>query len=285
MTKESSSAFAPDEDIRALYARLSDLTDVAARGETAMTPFLTPREAKYARRYLAGRMAAGLAVAVGGYPEAERVRMLVLPDYTEGMISAELLVADPVAALREVGLDDPADIAEGSVAALKIMGSGYRTLTHRDYLGSVLGLGLDRDAMGDIQVMDDRSACLLCKGEIAEFLLENLQKIGSDTVKVSRLSEGERVVSCQRFASISDTVASERLDCVVAALGNLSREKAQTAVRGGLVELDYETVEDCDATVQPPCVLSIRGVGKFAVRAFDGETRKGRMRLKADKYV
>lgn len=283
--KKDMAIYTPDEEIRALYARLSDLIDAAARGEVVMTPFLTPREAKYARRYLAGRLTAGTAVAVGGYPEAERVRMLLLPDYTEGMVSTETLVIDPVTALREAGLEELADEIGAAVIPLKITGSGYRTLTHRDYLGSVLGLGLDRDAVGDIQVMDDRSAYLLCKGEIVDFLLENIQKIGSDTVKVCRLPQGEQVVSMRRFEPVSDTVASERLDCVVAALGNLSREKAQQAVRSGLVELDYETVEACDTTVQPPCTLSVRGIGKFAVRAFDGETRKGRVRLKADKYI
>ena len=69
------------------------------------------------------------------------------------------------------------------------------------------------------------------------------------------------------------------------ALCNLSREKAQMAVKSGIVELDYEAVEDCSATVDAPAVISVRGFGKFAVHAFDGTTRKGRIRLVAGKYV
>jgi RNA-binding protein YlmH len=57
------------------------------------------------------------------------------------------------------------------------------------------------------------------------------------------------------------------------------------AVRSGIVELDYEAVEDCSATVDAPAVISVRGYGKFAVHSFDGTTRKGRIRLVAGKYI
>ena len=76
-------ANAPDENIRALYARLDDLCAQAGQGVAAVTPFLTPREAKYARQYLSGRLRAGLALLWGGYPDAERVRAFLLPDYLE----------------------------------------------------------------------------------------------------------------------------------------------------------------------------------------------------------
>lgn len=275
---------APDEEIRALYARLDDLSDTAARGEPCMTDFLTPRERKYAEGYLSPRISDGTACFVGGYGAAERVRAVLLPDYVAGLLTVgdERDVAD---ALDAAGFDELAADVRGAAVAIKVTGSGYRALTHRDYLGSVLGLGLERDAVGDIQVADEHTAYLIAKGEIADFLLQNLTKVASDTVKVTLLSVGETVPSCRRTQTVSDTVASERLDCVVAALANLSRDKAQTAVRSGLVELDYESVEDCDKTVEPPAVISIRGIGKFNVIAFDGETRKGRVRLRAEKYI
>ena len=109
--------------------------------------------------------------------------------------------------------------------------------------------------------------------------------MATDTVKVGRVPEGTPLAGTRRLQPISDTVASERLDCVVAALCNLSREKAQMTVRSGLCELDYEAVEDCSATVTAPAVISVRGYGKFAVHAFDGTTRKGRVRLVAGKYI
>ena len=274
-----------DETIRLLLSRLDDLVKKSGRGEAAVSPYLTPREAKYARIHLSSRISAGTAVLWGGYPEAERVRVVILPDYTEGLVDPTALGSDPAAALSDAGLDDLAETIRGAVCPVLIKGSGFRELSHRDYLGSVLGLGLERDAIGDILMPDAHSAILLIDARVGDFLTTQMEKVATDTVRVSRLPEGTALTGTRRLQPITDTVASERLDCVVAALCNLSREKAQMAVKSGLVELDYEAVEDCSATVDAPAVISVRGFGKFAVHAFDGTTRKGRIRLAAGKYI
>ena len=273
------------EDIRLLLARLDDLCRRGERGESAISVYLTPREAKYAARHLATRMQAGTALLWGGYKDAERVRAVILPDYVEGLLDPIALSTDPVTALCEAGLDDLSHTLCDAVCPVLIEGSGFRTLSHRDYLGSVLGLGLERDVIGDILVTDDRTACLITDARIGEFLTTQLEKVANDTVKVSHLPKGRSLEGARRLQPITDTVASERLDCVVAALCNLSREKAQTVIRTGLCELDYEPVDACDTPVEPPAVISVRGFGKFAVHAFDGVTRKGRVRLSAGKYL
>lgn len=274
-----------DEAIRLLLSRLDDLVQKSGRGEAAVSPYLTPREAKYARIHLSSRVSAGTAVLWGGYPEAERVRVVILPDYTEGLVDPTALGSDPAAALSDAGLDDLAEFIRGAVCPVLVKGSGFRELSHRDYLGSVLGLGLERDAIGDILMPDAHSAILLTDTRVGDFLTTQMEKVATDTVRVSRLPEGTALTGTRRLQPITDTVASERLDCVVAALCNLSREKAQMAVRSGLVELDYEAVEACDTTVEAPAVISVRGFGKFAVHSFDGTTRKGRIRLVAGKYM
>ena len=277
-------AYIRDEDIRLLLSRLDDLVRKSGRGEAAVSSYLTPREAKYARIHLSSRLHAGMAVLWGGYPEAERVRVVILPDYTEGLVDPTALASDPVAALCSAGLDDLADTLRDAVCPMLVKGSGFRELSHRDYLGSVLGLGLERDAIGDILIPDAHSAILLTDSRVGDFLTTQMEKVATDTVRVSRLPEGTSLGGTRRLQPLNDTVASQRLDCVVAALCNLSREKAQMAVRSGIVELDYEAVEDCSATVDAPAVISVRGFGKFAVHAFDGTTRKGRIRLVAGKY-
>ena len=274
-----------DETIRHLLSRLDDLCDRGARGEAAVSPYLTPREAKYARIHLSARLRNGTAVLWGGYPEAERVRVFILPDYTEGLVDPEALSSHPVAALAEAGLDDLVETLREAVCPVSVKGSGFRDLTHRDYLGSILGLGLERDVVGDILIPDAHTAILFTDTRVGGFLKTSLEKVATDTVKVCRVPEGTALAGTRRLQPISDTVASERLDCVVAALCNLSREKAQMTVRSGLCELDYEAVEDCSATVTAPAVISVRGYGKFAVHAFDGTTRKGRVRLVAGKYI
>ncbi len=276
-----------DEALALLFARLEDLCDRAACGMVAVSPFLTPREGMYASRYLASRLSAGTALLHGGFPSAERRRAIILPDYAEGLFEPQALAADPVGTLVSVGLSDLSDAVRDAVTVLTVRGSGFRALSHRDYLGSVLGLGLDRDAIGDIVVSDadTATAYLATDARMADFLCSDLKKVATDAVKVSRYDGTLDALPGRRLSPIRDTVASERLDCVVAALCSLSRDAAQTAIRQGLVELNYEPVEDCARPVDAPAVISVRGTGKFVVEAFDGETRKGRMRLVAGKYV
>lgn len=280
---------ASDEAIAALYARLDDLCRRAEQGVLTATPFLTPREAKYARRYLSARLRAGTAMLWGGYPEAERVRVLLLPDYTEGLLPEQPTPGggvSPSLCLHEAGLDDLADQAAEMTAALSIYGSGYKILSHRDYMGAVLGLGLERDTLGDILPdAEGKSALLFCTEQVCRFLIDHLEKVGSDTVRLCRSDPDEVIVPPRQVKAIQDTVASERLDCVVAALCDLSREPAQALIREGSCELEYETVRDCDRLVEPPAVLSVRGHGKFRILPFGGENRRGRLRLLAEKYI
>jgi RNA-binding protein YlmH len=80
-------------------------------------------------------------------------------------------------------------------------------------------------------------------------------------------------------------VASARLDCVVASLANLSRDAAQQLIRDGRVDLDYKTEERVDRVVPTPATVSVRGVGKFRVLSLGEQTKKGRYRLSAEKFV
>ncbi len=263
-----------------LSARLGDAIDKCARGAVAVMPFLTPRERRQAERALRAAGAWEQAFFFGGYPDAERVCLFLLPDYYNAMLGKspqECATAELCEVLTEE-LDE-------TVRAVRITGSGYRALTHRDYLGSILGLGLERDALGDIAVQNEHEAVVFCPQTIADFLIGHLQKIASDTVKCKLYTPDETFTDGKQYRPISDTVASPRLDCVVAALTNLSREAAQNAIRTGLVEVDFEPEERTDFPLTPPATVSIRGYGRFVLRAFDGETRKGRLRMRADQLI
>lgn len=282
-----------DEGADALLSRLDDLCDRASRGEVAVSPFLTPREVRLCRRHLSARLSSGTAVMVGGYSHAERMRAVILPDYMESLCDATALAADPVATLLQAGFGELATVVQDAARLLSVRGSGYRALSHRDYLGSILGLGLDRDAIGDILVVnggeetnpaDPPEAYVVTSAPMTVFLLQHLEKVATDTARVAEVAE--TVVPPERtLQPIADTVASPRVDCVVAALCNLSRDRAQTAIRQGLVELDYEPITDCDDIVVPPATLSVRGFGKFVIHRIGDTTRKGRLRLLAGKYM
>lgn len=250
-----------------------------------MTCFLTPREAKYARTWLSARLSEGMAWLWGGFHDAERVRAILCPDYLEGLVEAGNLTETPGAVLEVAGFEDVAMQVREAVTAVRICGSGYRMLTHRDYMGAILGLGLAREAIGDILVETDTAAVVLCERRMAMYLSSHLEKVGADTVQVCLLPPDAPLTPCRRTQIMQDTIASTRVDCLVAALCAVSREKAQSAIRGGLCEVEYEIVQDCDAEVEAPATLSVRGFGKFHVIAYEGETRKGRIRLRAEKYI
>lgn len=261
-------------------ARILDAVEKYEKGSVASLPFLTPGERRRAEHVLRAAGVFGQAWVFGGYPDAERASLFLLPEYLTDCLSAPLGACDTEEIRALLGEE-----LERSVCSVKIKGSGFRTLSHRDFLGSILGLGIERDAIGDLAVQDAHSAVVFCSQKLAQFLLESLERVGNDAVRVSPYVPDESFTDGKRYQPVSDTVSSARLDCVVAALCNLSREAAQTAVRTGLVEVDFETAERTDLILSPPATVSVRGHGRFILRSFDGETRKGRLRLRADKLI
>lgn len=233
--------------------------------------FLSPRLCHYGEGYLQRR---GMGFfSYGGYGEAERRKLYVLPDYmTDG-------TAEPDRErLAEFGYTT-------HLSAVSVQGSGYRVLTHRDFLGSLLGLGLERSVLGDLIVTEEgRAALVFCEERIVPFLLGEWTKVASDTVKVRPCDPTEVALPPRQFIPIQDTVASPRLDAVVASLCRLSREKARELVLNGLVEMNYESEERPDRTVTPPTQISVRGFGKYRVTELGDLTKKGRLRLRAEQY-
>jgi len=259
-------------EVGILLARIEDLARRAERGEVCATSFLSPMEQHQAKEYLDRAGLCGRYLFWGGYEEAERKKILLLPPYMEGTSTREELA----------GWGD-----FDEVATLEVTGSGYRTLTHRDYLGSLLGLGLERDVIGDIAFTGEGKCRvrIFCDVHIAPFLAVELKKVGSDTVKVKQILTDASFTPYREFAEIRDTVASARLDCVVASLCGVSRERAQQLLRDGSVEMDYLPQERCDRNVTPPCLVTVRRYGKYRVTSLSEQTKKGRLRLVAQKYI
>lgn len=257
------------EEIVRLFARLEDLRARAEHGEVAVSAFLSPRELHFARRELDR---SGIRFfAFGGYEGAQRQRIYFLPDYMENVSFADELL--------DYGYST-------DVCAIKVKGSGFVTLSHGDFMGSLLGLGVERSVIGDIVVTDmGREAVVFCDEAIALFLLETWTKAGNDKIKTERFSLPKDFIPERRFAPISDTVASPRLDAVVAAICKLSREKARVIVENETVEVDYEMLSRPDRAIEAPCLVTVRGYGKYRILSLSEQTTKGRYRLVAEKYL
>ena len=261
-----------------LLSRLDDAARRSERGEVAFTAFLSPADLCAAKEYLHRCGRDGLFFVFGGYNDAERARLFCIPDYMYGACDGGELVSP-------CELEELSEIVYDAVRVLEIRGSGYRELTHKDYLGSILALGLERDALGDVALTDKFGALVVTSRKMAEFLSGELKRVASDVVKIRILPPDEIPSVKREIREIGDTVASARLDCIISALTGMSRESAQTAIRSGLVQVDYRIADAPDRQVPTPSVIVVRGHGKFILRGFAGETKKGRLRLIAGKYV
>jgi len=263
-------------EFEALTARLDDLAEKAERGDVGVSQFLTPREQSLAERYLRKK---GIHYNLfGGYDTAERRRLYLLPDYMEGFEGEHTGFFED--RLSEYGF-------ESYITALRIKGSGYERLKHRDVLGALLGLGIERSVLGDILILDEDSSefVAVCDSAISAYIGNELTFVARDKVKVEPINISEVDIPQRKTQAVNDTVAAPRLDAVVAALCDLSREKARLTVTSGLVEIDFESEERPDSTVSEGAVISVRGYGRFRVISLSDKTRKGRYRLSAEKYV
>jgi RNA-binding protein YlmH len=256
------------DELDRLYSRLDDYSLRAERGEVAVSGFLSPREQKFGSEHLsfAGRS----FLVFGGYNGAERCRIYLVPEYMEGITHKELC---------EYGVDTEIEV-------IRIMGSGYKVLNHRDFLGSLLALGLERTVIGDI-VVDDNGygAYVFCDRKISDYILSACERIGNDKVRCTRAVLGEDFSVERRTAQVSDTISSPRLDCIVGALISVSREKAKEIVLNGYCEVDFDIEQKCDRMIRAESLISIRGHGKFRVLSIDEKTKKGRIRLLAEKFI
>lgn len=251
-----------------LFARLEDLKECAVRGNVGISTFFSPRDEFAAVQYLKSCRTSFLSF--GGYCDAERKKIYILPDYIEN--------AENIGVLEEYGFSCNID-------CVRIKGSGFEELSHRSVMGTLLSLGIERDAIGDIVMVDKNIAIFFCDSRLTPFFEENLKRVGRDKVSVLRIELDEGILPERRFLSVSDTVASPRLDCVVASLCSLSRERAKGILSASLVELNYECEERFDKEVVAPAIISVRGFGKFRVLSLCDKTKKGRYRLVAEKFL
>lgn len=264
-----------DTENELLAARVTDQMQKADRGEISVSEFLTPREMYFVSSVLNRAGYRGRFAFCGGYPSAERARLVCLPEYA--LYGTDETDAE---AVRQVA----SELSSEDTVTLLIRGSGFRSLSHRDFMGALLALGIKRGCLGDILV-DGDEAYVFCDAKMSGFIKDTLTKVGRDSVKVTSGALPEDFAATKRTVTVTDTVASMRADSVIAALVNCSREKAKEYVAGGLCELNYEQLLKPDAAVDEGDVLSVRGKGKFIIKGTDGVTKRGRLRLWAEKYV
>lgn len=155
-------------------------------------------------------------------------------------------------------------------------------LTHRDFLGALMNLGIDRSTIGDIKV-GEKQAYLFCQDTIGEFICENLDKVRHTSVKCAVTESAEDLVQ-EEPEIVCVQVQSVRVDAVLSKVYNMSREKSLDLFRLGKVFVNGRICENNARTLKAGDVVNARGYGKFRLEAGSRETRKGKLAIEAAVY-
>lgn len=249
----------PEDQI--LLAKVWDKINAGLRKNImASTCFLSLRELDMAG-YLFGDME-GL-FSFGGYPNAERRMLIYLPEY----LDESTLTGDdsPVACLR-------ASFYEGDC------------LSHRDFLGALMGIGIARESVGDICV--SKGSCdFFVTDQIAPYILQNFSSAGRTKLHLESISLSQANIPKPDTTQIKDTLASLRLDGVIATGFRIGRSLAAQYITAGKVAINGLPCEKPDRAVGEGATMSVRSLGKIKLTAVNGQTKKGRISVVIDRYV
>lgn len=150
-------------------------------------------------------------------------------------------------------------------------------LTHRDFLGAIMNLGIERSTIGDIFVQEN-SGILFCQQSIAPYLIENLNKVKHTNIKCQVRENAEDLQGAEP-RPVSVTVSSLRIDGIVAKLYNISRSKSLELFQAGRIFVNGIIMENNSYQLKKDDAVTVRGYGKFIYYGQTGETRKGKERI------
>lgn len=155
-------------------------------------------------------------------------------------------------------------------------------LSHRDFLGALMNLGIERSALGDIRV-GDKEAYLFCLESMAEFICENLTQVKHTHVKCVPVDAAMEVPE-EEPEYVTVQAASMRADAVIAKVYNKSREACLELFRAQKVYVDGRLCENNSRQLKAGVTVNVRGYGKFKVLGEPRETRKGRISVEVSVY-
>ena len=200
----------------------------------------------------------------------------------ELLLRAHLLPAAPVlfggfddAERKMVAFIPPYEEPSFPICAVRVSSPRLKNLSHRDFLGSVLGLGIKREKCGDI-LIGEEDCFLLLHSDVASFVADSLTKVGREGVKAQLVPLCEISVPEKSFVPISGTVASMRLDAVLSLFIGKGRSHASEVIRAGLVFVNGICSLKNDMHISDGDVISVRGKGKATVKK-DGLSKKDRI--------
>lgn len=151
------------------------------------------------------------------------------------------------------------------------------TLTHRDYLGAILNLGIERSRIGDI-VLQDKNAYLFCHKDITDFLISELTRIKHTSVQVTEVS-GEKVSANLNRTEVTGTVTSIRLDALLSVAFHSSRSSLSGLIGNGKVFVNGKLITSNSFVPKEQDIISVRGMGRFQYISGGTQTKKNKYKV------
>jgi RNA-binding protein YlmH len=172
------------------------------------------------------------------------------------------------------------------ISCLSIEGNfRFAEISHRDFLGAILSLGVRREMVGDIIYPAESTAQVLVDKQIAQYICTNLVRVHNVSVKVNEIPLETIVAVPEITKEIKGTVASLRLDAVASLGFGFSRSKIIPLIKGEQVKVNWQLIKNPASQLQEGDIISLRGKGRIEVVALEGESRKGRVRIRLKKYT
>jgi RNA-binding protein YlmH len=246
---------AKDSNEKIFVGRICELAERAQQSQSLVyTDFLNPAELELTEIAINSYPALSYQ-AFGGYEGAERKIAAIYPtrcSWLEPEIELE--------AMKVIPKDKEAKLG------------------HRDYLGALINLGIKRKVLGDIQVRKE-FAYIIVKSNMSDFIKTSLTQVGNSTVKVEYVNLDEVDKKEEKYKKMVITVASLRLDSVVARAFQLSRGAAANFIRQGRVKVDHRVQSSASFELEPGQLISCQGRGRCTLLQMLGTTKRGRIKL------
>lgn len=168
------------------------------------------------------------------------------------------------------------------VAIVPLLEKFGEVLSHRDYLGALMNLGLERSTLGDI-IIEGKHAFLFCTEQMAPYILENLDKIKHTNVQCSLAKEIPKSTVVQVERKIVQ-VGAMRADSIIAKVYHLSRSESLNLFRAKKVFVNGRQTENNSGSLKPEDKVTVRGYGRFCCVNIVGESKKGKLNVEVDVY-
>ncbi len=260
---------------RLLLAKLWDLAVRSERENWPVTGFFLDERQQTLLSRLMRKWGGQMHIVChfwGAYREAVRKIPVFIPDSRREEAEGAEAFTWP-----QLWGDDP-------LAYYRLRFAGEADPGHRDLLGALMGLGIERDRTGDI-LMHEEGADLIVMREIGDLVKQELRQVGRDEVEPVALAKATELnLGTVNIKERKVSLASLRLDNVLAAVWHLGREEAKRMIEEGLVSLDGLIVERASALVTEGQMVRCRGLGKFRIVSVGGLSRKGRIWLTCGVY-